>query len=325
MGTTILSTGHYTPLRRVTNRELETQLGLESGFILSRTGIRERRYAAPEETLTGMATSAGKMALTRVGVNRSQIGLLILATSTPDHLLPPSAALVAHNLGLDTAGAFDLAGACCGFLYALLMADAYAKAQNKLVLIIAANILSRRVNPHDRRTVILFSDAAGAVILAPDKRKKSGIRAAELASDGAHYSLIKINSGGSSHPFNPNDPIDKTFMNIEDGRLVFSRTVRLMTSSSRNVLSSLGVKPSEIRFCIPHQANTRIIKAVQKNVGFEKSQILNSITEFGNSSAATIPLTLSIHASSEEFLPGDKLLFCAAGAGLTGGAIIYEI
>lgn len=325
MGTTILTTGHYTPKRCITNLELETQLGLEPGFILRRTGIRERRYAAPEETLSGMAMLAGEMSLSRTGLDKAQIGLLLLATSTPDHLLPPSAPLVAHKLGLSNAGAFDLAGACCGFLYALVLADAYVRAQQKHVLIIAANILSRRINSKEKASVILFSDAAGAVLLGPDKRRTSGIRASELISDGAHYNLITVAAGGSSYPFNRYTQIDETFIHIEDGRQVFSRTVRLMTSTTQKALKSLGLKPSDIRYCIPHQANARIVKAVQENVGLHDSQILNSIGTFGNSSAATIPLTLSLHADTAKLSPGDKLLFCAAGAGLTAGAVIYEV
>ncbi|MFM7084538.1 MAG: beta-ketoacyl-ACP synthase III [Hyphomicrobium sp.] len=325
MGTTILSIGHYTPERRITNDELERQLELEKGFIFQRTGIRERRYAAPNETLTGMAVCAAEMALSQVDFDKNQISLLLLATSTPDHMLPPSAPLIAHKLGLFNAGALDMAGACSGFLYSLVLADSYVRAHNKPVLLIAANILSRRTNLQDRASVILFSDAAGAVLIVPDKRTNSGILATELASQGEDYDLIQIAAGGSSRPFHPDVQMKETLMHIKDGPQVFSKTVRMMTSCSKKVLETTGLKTSDIRYCIPHQANARIMKAVQENLGFTEAQILSSISDYGNSSAATIPLTLSLHAKNGEFRPGDKLLLCAAGAGLTGGALLFGL
>jgi 3-oxoacyl-[acyl-carrier-protein] synthase-3 len=159
MGSTILALGHYAPERRVTNTEIETRLGLESGWILRRTGIAERRFAAEGEALSDMAVKAGEMALARAGFDPARVGLLILATSTPDHLLPPTGPLVAHRLGLGSAGAIDMAGACAGFLYALTFADSFARAQGVPVLVIAANILSRRMNLDDRNSSVLFGDA----------------------------------------------------------------------------------------------------------------------------------------------------------------------
>jgi 3-oxoacyl-[acyl-carrier-protein] synthase-3 len=325
MGSIILATGHYAPERRVGNAELEARLGLEEGWIFRRTGIRERRYAAPEEALSDMAVKAGEMALSRIGFDRARIGLLVLATSTPDHLLPPSAPLVAHRLGLEGAGGIDMAGACGGFLHGLTFADSFARIHKKPVLVIAANILSRRTNPNERASVILFADAAGAALIAPDDRKTSGVRGVHLATDGASYDLIQIPAGGSRRPFSTvNDPAE-TLMHIRDGRAVFSKAVDMMAGACEKVLTQAGLDISAIRFCIPHQANARIIAAVQKKLGLSDEGLLSSVTDYGNSSAATIPFTLSLRAPEANLQSGDKLLFCAAGAGLTGGAVVYEL
>ena len=169
----ILSTGHYVPERRVANAEIEARLKLEGGWIERRTGIAERRWAADGEVLSDMAVRAGEMALARAGLGEQPFGLLVLATSTPDHLLPPTAPLVAQRLGL-TCGAIDMAGACAGFLYALTFADGFVRTHNAPAIVIAANILSRRMDLSDQESAILFADAAGAVVLAPDKRPRAG-------------------------------------------------------------------------------------------------------------------------------------------------------
>jgi len=184
--------GHYVPDRRVANAELERRFGLEAGWIERRTGIRERRWAARDETLTDMAMKAGAMALDNAGLPHNSVALVILATSTPDHLLPPSAPLLAHKLGLENCGGIDLAGACSGFLYALVLADGFVKNFRKPVLVVAANILSRRINMEERNTAILFADAAGAVLLAPSSDPHVGLRGSALTSDGGSYSLISI-------------------------------------------------------------------------------------------------------------------------------------
>ncbi len=186
----IAGLGHYVPARTVLNAEIEAGLGLEAGWIEARTGIRARRWAEPGETLSGIAEKAGEMALNMAGIDRASVGLMLLATSTPDHLLPPSAPLVAHRLGLSRSGAVDLAGACAGFIYALTFADAFVRAHDKPALVVAANILSRRINPSERASAILFADAAGAVLLVPSGQAGDGILGASLAADGSGYGLI---------------------------------------------------------------------------------------------------------------------------------------
>jgi 3-oxoacyl-[acyl-carrier-protein] synthase-3 len=324
-GSALLALGHYAPERRVTNAEIEARLGVETGWTERRTGIAERRFAAPGEALSDLAVAAGEMALAKAGIDRSAIGLLVLATSTPDHLLPPTAPLVAHRLGMAGAGAIDMAGACGGFLYAMSFADGFVRQQGSPALVIAANILSRRLNLDDPVSAVLFGDGAGAALLAPSMRETSGVRAVHLASDGAAYDLIQIPAGGSRTPFVDGLGADAALMHIRDGRAVFSRAVKIMTEASRKALARADLTIDDIDFFVPHQANARIIGAAQRQLGVPDAKMLSSVALYANSSAATIPLTLSLAAEQRAFKPGERLLLSAAGAGLTGGAVVFEV
>ncbi|ARP67164.1 MULTISPECIES: beta-ketoacyl-ACP synthase III [Mesorhizobium] len=321
----IVGFGHHAPARKVNNAEIEGRLGLEPGWIERRTGIRSRFWATGEDTLSGLATRAGDMALANAGVDRDDIGLLLLATSTPDHLLPPSAPLVAHRLGLDRAGAIDLTGACAGFIYALMLADGFTRLHGKASLVIAANILSRRINPAERASAVLFADAAGAVVVAPCKEPDGGILGAAMASDGSRYGLIQIPAGGSNTPFHGELDLEQTRMTISDGREVFARAVEMMTDCSRGALTAARMPPQHIDRFVPHQANARIFDAVGRNLGIADEAIVKTIADYGNSSAATIPLSLSLSHRAQPFRPGEKILLAAAGAGLSGGALVIGI
>lgn len=314
--------GHHVPGRKVANAEIEASLGLDAGWIEGRTGIRARYWAAPEDTLSGLAATAGDMALEAAGIGRRDIGLLLLATSTPDHLLPPSAPLVAHRLGLANAGGVDLAGACAGFIYALTFADGFVRLHNKPALVIAANILSRRINPAERASAVLFADAAGAVALAPSDEPGQGILGASVAADGGGYGLIQIPAGGSNRPFADELDIAETRMTIADGRAVFAKAVEMMSRCSQEAMAAAGLTATDVSRFVPHQANARIFNAVGKSLGIADDRIVKTIADYGNSSAATIPLSLSIAQRDEPFRRGDKLLLAAAGAGLTGGALV---
>ena len=317
--------GHYVPDRRVENAEIEARFGLESGWIERRTGIRARRWAAPEEALTDLAVKAGEMALEEAGIARDDVALTLLATSTPDHLLPPSASLLAHQLNLSNSGAIDLAGACSGFLYALTLGDGFVRTQGKPVLIVAANILSRRINPEERGSAILFADSAGAVLLVPSSSSKTGILGVDLASDGSHYGLISIPAGGSRKPFTAGMDPKELLMTMSHGKSVFSQAVRMMTRCSIRAMEQAGLTPANIDRFVPHQANVRLFEAVCKNIGLASSKTVRTIEEFGNSSAATIPLSLSLANRDRPFVSGERLLLSAAGAGLAGGSIVLGI
>jgi 3-oxoacyl-[acyl-carrier-protein] synthase III len=319
-GTRISGMGHYVPERLVTNDEIETRLGLENGWIESRVGIRARYYADDTQALTDLARPAARMALDEAG--HPHIAFLILATSTPDHLLPPSAPLLAHQLGLSCGGS-DLAGACAGFIQALTLADGLVRVQDKSVLVVAANILSRRINPADPSTSALFADAAGAVVISPAEGG-SGIIAADLVSDGAGYDFIKIPAGGSRKPFSKTLRADELYMHMPDGRGLFSKAVETMVASSARVMEQAGVSAADITHWAPHQANLRITAAVERRLGLDPARSLSSLTAFGNSSAATIPLTLSTAGRNRGLSSGDLLLMSAVGAGLSGGALLFR-
>lgn len=322
-GTQILGLGHAVPARRVENSEIEARLGLEAGWIERRTGVLERRWAVEGETLSDLASQAGERALAAAGVDRSAIGLLLLATSTPDQPLPPTSPLVAYRLGLTKAGAIDMAGACAGFLYALTLADAQVRATGRPVLVIAANLLSRRINPAERASAVLFGDAAGAVLLGPAGEGR-GVIGQSLASDGAGYDLVGITAGGSSRPFGEGVAVSETLMTITDGRGLFTEAVRLMADCSLAALGDAGVGAQAIDRFVPHQANARIFSAVGRKVGVREEATVSTVAEYGNSSAATIPLSLSLSHAARPIAAGETLLLAAAGAGLVGGAVVFR-
>lgn len=321
----IIGMGHYAPDRIVPNAEIEKDMGVESGWIERRTGIKFRRYAAPEQALTDIVMPAVQMAIDDAGIERFQIGLTLLATSTPDHLLPPSAPLLNHKMGLKNAGGIDMAGACSGFLYALAMADAYSRVHGTIVLVAAANILSRRINPQERSSRVLFADAAGAVIVAPPTNSQQGVLAADLGTDGSYYDLIKIPSGGSRSPFNVNLPESEVLMSLTDGQTVFTHAVATQVTSGRTVLERAKIDVANINHWIPHQANIRIIKATGKDLKIPMEKTLITLDEFGNSSAATIPFSLSKCKIQRKYKKGDKILLSAIGAGFVSGSIVYGL
>ncbi|MCP4314567.1 MAG: beta-ketoacyl-ACP synthase III [Hyphomicrobiales bacterium] len=317
--------GHHAPERVVPNAEIEVRLGLEDGWIERRSGIKARRYANDNEALTDIALPAARMALQGSCVEAADVGLLLLATSTPDHLLPPSAPLLAHRLGLSTPGAVDITGACGGFIYALNFADNFVRLQKKPAMVVAANILSRRINPDERASAVLFADAAGAVLLEPQENAECGLQSLELCSDGAGYDLIKVPMGGTRFPFDPVAKPDALKMQIGNGKRVFALAVHMMAQSASKVLERAGAQAEDVDRFVPHQANRRMFDAAAQAVGIDVSKVASSIGDYGNSSAATIPLTLSLSHQTNPLRDGELLLFSAAGAGMTGGSALWRV
>lgn len=317
--------GHYVPARCIENAEIETKLGLEPGWIERRTGIRARHWVEEGDTLTDLAAKAGEAALQDSGISRGDIALTLLATSTPDHLLPPTAPLLAHRLGLANSGAIDLAGACSGFLYALSLADGFVRTQGRPVLVVAANILSRRINPAERASAVLFADAAGSVVVAPCDDPDKGLIGVDLAADGSGYDLITIPAGGSSRPFAWGMAAEDVLMTIRDGRDVFVRAVEMMTACATRAIADAGICPADVSRFVPHQANVRIFDAVCDKLRIDPSRTVRTIEDHGNSSAATIPLSLSVAHQVKPFKAGEQILLATAGAGLIGGAVLVGI
>lgn len=320
LGVMMAGFGHFLPERLVMSTEIEADMGLAPGWIESRTGIRSRHYAAPDQAVSDLAVPAGQMALEQAGVAANQIGLLLLATSTPDHLLPPTAPLVAHRLGLGC-GATDLAGACAGFLQALILGAGHVRLTGQSVLIIAANILSRRIAPGDIATRALFADAAGAVVLAPSPNPAKGPRAMVLRSDGAGYDHIRIARGGSRQPYD--GAAGGLVMQMPDGRAVFARAVEGMVDASREALREAGLTAADIATWVPHQANGRILAQVAARLELGHAEALGTLTRHGNSSAATMPLALSCRVAEGPLAQGPMLL-TAFGAGLLWGSMIWQ-
>jgi len=319
----ILGFGHYAPERRVPNSELEERLGLTDGWIEQRTGIKSRRWVDSHEATTDLAKAALENALNDAGLKASEIDLVLLATSTPDHLLPPSGSLLAHKVGATNAGAIDLTGACSGFVYAMVLADGFVRTQNKTVAVVAANVLSRRLNRADRSTSVIFADAAGAVIVGPTS-EAGGLLGSNLLSEGGKYDLIKIAAGGSRAPYGPGTKSDDTFISITSGREVFSDAVRLMAQTAQTAMTQANVTANEIDRLIAHQANVRIIDAVCKKIGVDPARAALTLDAYGNSSAATVPLTLSIEHARKRFQKGETILCTAAGAGLAAGSLVWR-
>lgn len=357
----IVGLGHYVPERRVTSAELEQRLGLEAGWIVKRTGVAERRFAAPHEAVSDLAVAAGRRALDAAGLQGGDIDLILLATSTPDHLLPPSAPLVAQQLG-SRAAAMDLAAACTGFVYALSLADGFVRTQNGRALVIGANVLSRRINLDDRASSILFGDGAGALVLAGDAEGSgydydygkgagddglsSGLLGQSLGSQGAHYDLIKFPAGGSRQPFSAATSPEDCAIKLSDGGAAFAAAIHSMAGTAEAAVANAGLSMSDVDWWIPHQANRRIIEAAGHKIGMPLAKTLFTIGEWGNSSAATIPLTLAhywrragaadaLKTAAAEALPGQNpgneirdgniVLMTAVGAGFTEGSIVYRL
>jgi 3-oxoacyl-[acyl-carrier-protein] synthase-3 len=317
----VLSAAAAVPETAVGNDAIEAELGLERGWIERRTGVRRRPTARPREATSDLAVRAGDAALERAGIPPKDIGLLLLATSTPDHLLPPTAPLVAHRLGLQT-GAIDLAGACAGFVYALVLGSSFANSQRKAVLVIGANILTRRTNQRDAATVGLFSDGAGAVVLVP--ADPSNLLGCFVSSDGSGYEAIGIHAGGTREPLT-HAALDegRNLMAIRRGTLFFRQAVHGMVEAGQQTLKNAGLEAHAVDWWIPHQANSRIIEDARKSLGIPPERTINVVGQYGNSSAATIPIALAHALDAGQIRQGNVILFTAVGAGLvSAGAIV---
>lgn len=317
--------GHYVPSNRIDNQQLEKHLHLESGWIEQRTGIKARRWVDEDELLIDLAEKAGIAAIKNAAVSRQEIALTILATSTPDHLLPPTAPLLAHRLDLSHVCAYDLSGACSGFLHALLMADSFVRTHNKAALIVAANILSRRINVYDRNSAILFGDAAAAMIIKPTTDQTKGMLGISFLTDGSPYDLVSISAGGSAKPFMPDIPACDYKIKLHNGPEVFTKAVKMMTACATQAMMNAHLSATDIQYFVPHQANARIAENTAKKLGIQTEKMISIVAEYGNSSAAGIPLALSITHHTKPFVAGEKILLATAGAGMTAGAIVLGI
>lgn len=309
--------GAYAPERVVTNADLEQRLDTTDGWIASRTGIRERRWADASMSTGDMAVASGRAALDSAGLDR--VDCVVLATTTPDHPCPATAPWVAYQLGLGTIPAYDVAGVCSGFLYAVSAArDAVRSASARSVLVIGADRFTSLLHPQDRNTRVIFADGAGAVVLRAGSAGTPGcLGEVVLGSDGSQWSRIVVRAGGSRAPLTSATPdADRYF--AMDGRDVFAAAVTRLTQVAMDALDRTGWSVADCDWLVAHQANGRILRAVGRALGLPEERVVRDLDRYGNTSAASIPMALAHH--SKRFRRGDRIVLAAFGGGTTWGA-----
>jgi 3-oxoacyl-[acyl-carrier-protein] synthase III len=319
----IVSTGSYLPPRRLTNADLVAQLasnGVETSddWIVERTGIRARHFAAPDVVTSDLALEAAKQALAIAGLAPSDIDLIIVATSTPDMVFPSTAAILQNKLGITNGcPAFDVQAVCSGFVYALTVADALIKTGTATrALVIGAEVFSRILDFKDRTTCVLFGDGAGAVIL--EASSEPGILASDLHADGRHAGILCV-PGTVSGGMVLGDPTLKM-----DGPAVFKLAVGVLETAARNVLSKAGRVDADIDWLIPHQANIRIMQGTAKKLKIPMEKLVVTVDKHGNTSAASIPLALDVAVRSGQIQRGELLMLEGVGGGFTWGAVLIN-
>ena len=314
----ILGLGAYLPERVVTNDDLAQHLDTSDEWIRTRTGIRERHHAAPDEATSDLALAAARAALDDAGLAPADVDVLIVATTTPDHPVPATAPTVAAGLGLEVA-AFDLNAACSGFVYGLDVASRLAEA-GATVLLVGAETLTRYVDPGDRSIAVLFGDGAGAVVLRAQEGAELG--PFDLGSDGSDISMLWMRAGGSREPFDPVAHADPSSRMSMRGGDVYRHAVARMTASSQAVLGAAGRTVADVDLMVGHQANLRILAAVAERLGLPEDRCQVSVDRHGNTSAASIPLALADARAQGRLGPGTRLLLTAFGGGLTWGSCL---
>ena len=318
----IRGVGSYLPETRLTNLEIEQMVETSDEWIQTRTGIAERRIARPDEATSDFAYLAAKAALADAELDPTDIDLLIVATETPDYLLPPVACQVQARLGCRNIGAFDLHATCTGFLSALQVAEQFVKlGVHQHVLIIGADTLSRFTDYTDRSTCILFADGAGAFVVSrSDDPAASGVIATTIHSDGTYFHNLYIPGGGSRTPYGEGAKAKI----VMDGRKIFKLAVNVMASTVEELLQKTGRQKDEIDWLIPHQANQRIIDAVAESLDFPQEKVVSTIQNIGNNSSATIPIAVDTAIRDGRIQRGDLLMLVAFGGGLVWGGAMVE-
>jgi len=321
----LAAVGYYVPDRRVTNAELEQIVDTTDEWIVSRTGIRERRIVAPDQATSDLAIRAASNILESAGCAPEEIDVLIVPTCTPDQLFPSVAAVTADAIGAHGAAAFDIQAACSGFIYGLAQAVALVEsglARN--VLVVGAEVFSRIINPADRSTYVLFGDgAAGALVVGDDDQGPSGFLGFELGADGSKGDQLTIPVGGTRHPASQAfDPAD-AYLQM-NGREVFKFATRVMEDSATRLLDRLGMTIDDVDLLVPHQANQRIIDHAVARLGIDPQRVFGNLDRYGNTSAASIPLALAEARDAGVLRPGMRVMMVGFGAGLTWASCLVR-
>lgn len=320
----ITGTGSYLPPRRVTNDDLAAELatrGLETSdeWIVERTGIKARHFAAPDVTSSDLALEASKNALEAAKLQPSDIDLIIVATSTPDMVFPSTAAILQHKLGITNGcPVFDLQAVCSGFVYALTVADSMIKAGTaKRVLVVGAEVFSRILDFNDRTTCVLFGDGAGAVVL--EASDQPGILATELHADGSHVDILCVPGNVSG-----GEIIGSPMLRM-DGQAVFKLAVGVLDKAARAALAKADMQESDIDWLIPHQANLRIMMSTARKLKLAPEKVVVTVDQHGNTSAASIPLALDHAVRAGQVKPGNNVMLEGVGGGFTWGAVLLKM
>ena len=327
----ILGTGRYVPAKVLTNGDLEKLVDTSDAWITERTGIRERRIAKDGENTSDMATAAGRAALEAAGVAAADLDMIIVATVTGDSPMPATAVHVQAKLGVSNIPAFDLSAACAGFLYGLSIADQFIRTgQMRHVLLVGVELLSRVLNWRDRTTCVLFGDGAGAVVLGPADAKASaaearGVISTKLFTDGSLASSLMIPGGGSQMPLSHHG-LDEAQDKVQMvGRDVFKVAVKNLTSASKAAVDVAGLTPADIDWVVAHQANMRILTQVAQRLDIPLERFVINIERYGNTSSASVPIALDEAVRDGRIKPGQTVLMCALGAGISWGSALVRM
>lgn len=320
----ILGTGAYVPERIVSNDEVAAAAGVDDAWITGKTGIRERRWAADDQATSDLAAAAGRAALRSAGITAEELSVIVVATSTPDRPQPPTAAYVQQRLGATGAAAFDVNAVCSGMMFALSAAEGVLARSGGHALVIGADLYSRILNRADRRTVILFGDGAGAVVLGSPVDHGPRIRHLALHSFGELSGLIEVPAGGSRIP------VDQAALDAGlqyfamDGRGVRNFVVDRLPQLVKGFLHACGVAPDDIDHFVPHQANGAMLDSVFADLELPRATMHRTLTHYANTGAASIPITLDAAARAGAFTPGDLILMAGFGGGMSAGFALVE-
>lgn len=320
----ITGVGSHVPARVLANTDLEKMVETTDEWIVTRTGIRERRLAADHEATSDLAFAAARRALASAGVTAESLDLIIVATITPDMLFPSTACLVQQKLGAKRAAAFDIEAACSGFVYALDIASHFVASHTyNTVLVIGAEKMSSVIDWTDRNTCVLFGDGAGAAVLQ-NRPNAHGLLTTCLGSDGGKAGLLEMPGGGSACPATADSVSRKLHFLRMDGKETFKNAVNAMVAAADEALSRCGVTIADVKCVIPHQANQRILSAVAERIGAREDQIFSNVERYGNTSAASVAIALDEAVTQGRIQRGDLVLLVVFGAGLTWGAALIE-
>jgi len=317
--------GAYVPEKVLTNHDLPPELNTSDEWIVQRTGIRERHIAAPDETTSTLALHASRSALATAAIQPTDLDLIIVATSTPDHHTPPVSSQLQHALGATDVPAFVVVTGCTGFVYALSTAYQFIHSgAYRNILVVGVELLSRFIDWTDRSMCVLFGDAAGAVVVQATDRP-CGLRSFVLGSDGSQSEQIIMRGGGSARPFSQEVLDSRQHYVRMNGREVFKFATRKIGPACETAATQAGLTLADIDWIIPHQANLRIIQAAARTMDFPLERFIVNIDRYANTSAASIPLALSESLNSGRIAPTDRLMLVSFGAGLTWGAAVVEL